>query len=75
MIDAATVYNRLGFSDTESLKYAELTTMYSKVGDVDISDAESNITALIKAYNVGVDQLELALDKMVYVGKQYCPAV
>ena len=75
VIDAATVYNRLGFSDTESLKYAELTTMYSKVGDVDISDAESNITALIKAYNVGVDQLELALDKMVYVGKQYCPAV
>lgn len=74
VIDAATVYNRLGFSDTESLKYAELTTMYSKVGDVEISDAESNITALIKAYNVGADQLELALDKMVYVGKQHCPA-
>lgn len=74
VIDAATVYNRLGFSDSDSLKYAELTTMYSKVGDVDISDAESNITALIKAYNVGADQLELALDKMVYVGKQHCPA-
>lgn len=74
VIDAATVYNRLGFSDSDSLKYAELTTMYSKVGDVEISDAESNITALIKAYNVGADQLELALDKMVYVGKQHCPA-
>ena len=74
VIDAATVYNRLGFSDADSLKYAELTTMYSKVGDVEISDAESNITALIKAYNVGADQLELALDKMVYVGKQHCPA-
>lgn len=71
VIDAATVYNRLGFSDTESLKYAELTTMYSKVGDVEISDAESNITALIKAYNVGADQLELALDKMVYVGNNF----
>lgn len=74
VIDAATVYNRLGFSDSDSLKYAELTAMYSKVGDVEISDAESNITALIKAYNVGADQLELALDKMVYVGKQHCPA-
>lgn len=71
VIDAATVYNRLGFSDTDSLKYAELTTMYSKVGDVEISEAESNITALIKAYNVGADQLELALDKMVFVGNNF----
>lgn len=71
VIDAATVYNRLGFSDTDSLKYAELTTMYSKVGDAEISEAESNITALIKAYNVGADQLELALDKMVFVGNNF----
>lgn len=71
VIDAATVYNRLGFSDSDSLKYAELTTMYSKVGDVEISEAESNITALIKAYNVGADQLELALDKMVFVGNNF----
>lgn len=71
VIDAATVYNRLGFSDSDSLKYAELTAMYSKVGDVEISDAESNITALIKAYNVGADQLELALDKMVFVGNNF----
>lgn len=73
IIDAATVYSRLGFTDQESLKYAELTTMFSKVGDVEIADAESNITALIKAYDVGADQIEDALDKIVYVGKQSCP--
>ena len=74
VIDAATVYSRLGFNDQESMKYAELTTMFSKVGDVEISDAESNITALVKAYNVGADELELALDKIVTTGKQNCPA-
>lgn len=74
VIDAATVYSRLGFTDQESMKYAELTTMFSKVGDVEISDAESNITAIIKAYDVGADQLELALDKIVKTGKQNCPA-
>lgn len=71
VIDAATVYSRLGFNDQESLQYAELTTMFSKVGDVDISDAESNITALVKAYNVGADELESALDKIVYVGNAF----
>lgn len=71
IIDAATVYSRLGFTDQESLKYAELTTMFSKVGDVEIADAESNITALIKAYDVGADQLEDALDKIVYVGNNF----
>lgn len=71
VIDAATVYSRLGFNDQESMKYAELTTMFSKVGDVEISDAESNITALVKAYNVGADELELALDKIVTTGNNF----
>ena len=71
VVDAATVYSRLGFSDKESLQYAELTTMFSKVGNVDISDAESNITALIKAYDIGADQLELALDKIVKTGNNF----
>lgn len=71
VIDAATVYSRLGFNDQDSMKYAELTTMFSKVGDVEISDAESNITALVKAYNVGADELELALDKIVTTGNNF----
>lgn len=71
VIDAATVYNRLGFSDQDSLKYAELTTMFSKVGDVEISDAEANITAIIKAYQVGSDELELVLDKIVKTGNGF----
>lgn len=71
VIDAATVYSRLGFDDESSMKFAELTTMYSKVGAVDISEAEANMTALIKAYNIGADQLELVMDKLVKIGNSY----
>lgn len=71
VIDAATVYSRLGFDDASSMKFAELTTMYSKVGAVDISEAEANMTALIKAYDVGADQLELVMDKLVKIGNNY----
>lgn len=71
VIDAATVYSRLGFDDESSMKFAELTTMYSKVGAVDISEAEANMTALIKAYDIGADQLELVMDKLVKIGNNY----
>lgn len=71
VIDAATVYSRLGFDDESSMKFAELTTMYSKVGAVDISEAEANMTALIKAYDIGADQLELVMDKLVKIGNSY----
>lgn len=71
VIDAATVYSRLGFDDESSMQFAELTTMYSKVGAVDISEAEANMTALIKAYDIGADQLELVMDKIVKIGNSY----
>lgn len=73
IIDATTVFRRLGFELQDSLHYAELTTMYSKVGGVEIGEAEANITAIIKAFNLSTSDLELALDKMVTTGKVYCP--
>lgn len=71
VVDAATVYKRLGYSTEDSLNFAELTTMYSKVGDVDISDAESNITAMVKAFDLSSADLQGALDKMVFVGNNF----
>lgn len=74
IMSAAEVYSRLGFSLEESLDLSKFTTMYSKIGGVEISDAEDNITAIVKAFDVDTSQLEAMLDKMVEVGKQYCPA-
>jgi len=71
VVDAATVYKRLGYSTEEALDYSELTTMYSKVADVGVSDAESNITAMVKAFNLSSDELQGALDKMTYVGNNF----
>lgn len=72
IIDATTVYRRLGFDMSKSLDFAELTTMYSKVGNVDMSDAESNITAIIKAFNLDdASKLRQAMDQLVAVGNNY----
>ena len=75
IIDATTVYRRLGFEMSKSLDFAELTTMYSKVGNVDMSAAEDSVTSIIKAFNLNdVEQVRLAMDQLVLVGKQNCPA-
>ncbi len=72
IIDATTVYRRLGFSMSNSLDFAELTTMYSKVGGVDIGEAESNITAIIKAFNLeNAEKLRAAMDKIVTIGNNF----
>ena len=71
LVNATTTYARLGFTLTDSARFAELTTAYSKVADVGVDDATKNITAIIKAYNVGADQLEAVIDKLIYVGRKY----
>ena len=72
IIDATTVYRRLGFDVAKSLDFAELTTMYSKVGGVDMGEAESNLTAIIKAFGLeNVDDLRMAMDQLVQVGNNY----
>ena len=72
VIDATAVYRRLGFGVQDSLDFAELTTMYSRIGDVAIEEAESNITSVIKAFDfVTGDELSVAMDKMVKVANDY----
>lgn len=72
IIDATTVYRRLGFEMSKSLDFAELTTMYSKVGNVDMSAAEDSVTSIIKAFDLDdVEQVRLAMDQLVYVGNNF----
>ena len=72
VIDATAVYRRLGFGVQDSLDFAELTTMYSRIGDVAIEEAESNITSVIKAFDfVTGNELSVAMDKMVKVANDY----
>ena len=70
ILSESTAYGRLGYDSELSVQLAQLTSMYSKLGDVDTSDATDAITALMKAFDLkNADEIELALDKMIYVGK------
>ena len=69
ILSEATAFGRLGYDSDLSVQLAQLTSMYSKLGDVETSDATDAITALMKAFDLkNADEIELALDKMIYVG-------
>ena len=72
IVDATTVYRRLGFANALALDFAELTTMYSKVGGVEMAEAESSVTSIIKAFGLeDVDDLKLAMDQLIMVGNNF----
>lgn len=71
LTDAVTTYSRLGFTLSESVKLGEYTTAYSKLSGVDISEAESAITAVVKAYDVGAADIEKVLSKIIKVGNSF----
>lgn len=72
ILSESTAYGRLGYDSELSVQLAQLTSMYSKLGDVDTSDATDAITALMKAFDLkDADEIELALDKMIYVGNNF----
>jgi len=72
ILSESTAYGRLGYDSELSVQLAQLTSMYSKLGDVDTSDATDAITALMKAFDLkNADDIELALDKMIYVGNNF----
>ena len=65
---SVTTFARLGYSIGESSQLAEFTAMLQNVGDIDVADAQDAITSIVKAYNVGVDEIESVMDKLVVVG-------
>lgn len=75
VIDSMTTFARLGYSASESSVLAEYTAMLTKVGDIDTSSATDSITALVKAFDIDVGEVELVMDQMVEVGKMRCPTV
>ena len=71
LVDSTTVFARLGYSLRDASILAEKTTIYSNVSDVAVDEATTNITAIIKAFNVGADELEGVLDQLIYVGNNF----
>ena len=71
LINSTTTFARLGYSLDESSTLAQYTQMLENVGDIDESSATSAMTAIVKAYGVGADELELVMDKLVDVGNHF----
>ena len=71
LIDSTTVYARLGYSLADAQVLAEKTTMYANISGVNVDEATTNITGLIKAFNIGADGLENVLDQLIYVGNNF----
>lgn len=71
LIDATTVYARLGYSMDESSILAKYTAMLQGVGDIDASTAQDAMTAIVKAFNKDVSEIESIMDKMVIVGNNF----
>lgn len=71
LINSTTTFARLGYSLEESSKLAEYTQMLENVGDIDEASATAAITAIIKAYDMDVDELESVMDRLVTVGNNF----
>lgn len=71
LLDSTTVYARLGYSLDESSSLAEYTAMLQNVGNIDVSDAQDAITAIVKAFDVDVDEIESIMDKLVATGNNF----
>lgn len=71
VIDSATTYARLGYNMDTSTTLAKYTSMISKVGDIEVADVQSAVTAIVKAFKIDAsdtDAIESVFDKMVEVG-------
>ena len=71
LIDATTVYARLGYSMDESATLSKYTAMLQGVGDIDASAAQDAMTAIIKAFDKNVNDVEDVMNKMVVVGNNF----
>ncbi len=71
IIDSTTVFSRLGYSLDESYELAQMVTELSRVGDIDVSSAQSSITSVIKAFDIDATDIESVMDKMVTVGNNF----
>lgn len=71
LTNSTSTYARLGYSLNDAQTLAEKTTIYAKVAGVNVSEATTNITGIIKAFNIGADGLEAVLDQLIFVGNNF----
>ena len=71
LIDSSTVYARLGYSLEDSQILAKYTAMLENVGDIDATSSQNALTAIFKAFDVNINDIEKVMDKLVEVGNNF----
>lgn len=70
-ISSTTTYARLGYDTEQSSALAQYTAMLQNVGAIDVSEAQDAITSIVKAFGIGVDEIESVMDKLVVTGNNF----
>ena len=71
LTNSTSTYARLDFGLEDAELLAKKTTMYANISGVNVDEATTNITGIIKAYNIGAEGLENVLDQMIWVGNSF----
>ncbi len=71
LIEASTVYARLGYTLQDSSALAKYTGMLQNVGAIDASTAQSAITSIVKAFNIDISDIESVMDRLIAVGNAF----
>lgn len=64
-------FSRLGYSLKDASALAEYATILSNVASVDIGEATTGLTSIVKGYNLDVSDAEHVADVLVEVGQKY----
>lgn len=71
IISSAETWARLGYTLNESLNLSEITTMLSNVAAIDIGDATTSMTAILKGYDLDASEAERVSDILTLIGQKY----
>lgn len=71
VISSTETYARLGFSLQDSLKLSESSNLLANVGAINIDEATSGMTSILKAYKKDASDGENITDILINVGQKY----
>jgi hypothetical protein len=71
IVNSAETWARLGYTLDESLDLSSVTAKLSTVADIEVDDATTSLTSILKAYSLDAGDAEQVADILTLVGEKY----
>lgn len=71
VLSSIETFSRLGYNIADASKLAEYASILANVASVDVNEATTGMTSIIKGYNMDVSNAEHVADVLVEVGQKY----